>query len=233
MTKKTIAIICARGGSKGLRDKNLKLLSGVPLIGRAISHALAAKTVDIVICSTDDDRIAQVARDYGATVPFIRPSELSGDLATTESTLQHALLSYEELTSATFDICVFLTATDIFRDEEWIDTAVEKLIENEHLESVFVGCKTHKNYWQKTDGGSWERVQPWMAEYSSRQVRRFIIREDTGLACASRAWLWREGKRIGDVVDIIVTDDDFTSIDIHTLEDLQLAEAAMEIRDGK
>jgi CMP-N,N'-diacetyllegionaminic acid synthase len=233
MTIKTIAIICARGGSKGLRDKNLKPLCGTPLIGRAISHALAAKSVDTVICSTDDERIAQVARDYGAIVPFIRPSELSDDLATTESTLRHALLTYEGLTSANFDICVFLTATDIFRDEKWIDTAVEKLIENEELESVFVGCKTHKNYWQLTEGGRWERVQSWMAEYSSRQVRRFIVREDTGLACASRAWLWREGKRIGDVVDIIVTDDDFTAIDIHTSEDLRLAEAALEIRGGE
>ena len=69
-----------------------------------------------------------------------------------------------------------------------------------------------------------------MASYSSRQIRRSIVREDTGLACASRAWLWREGRRIGDKVEIIENDDDFTGIDIHTKEDLALAQAAIDIR---
>jgi hypothetical protein len=68
-----------------------------------------------------------------------------------------------------------------------------------------------------------------MADYSSRQVRRHIIREDTGLMCVSRAWLWREGKRIGDIVDVVVNDDDFTNIDIHEQRDLLLANAALNI----
>ena len=72
-----------------------------------------------------------------------------------------------------------------------------------------------------------------MSEYSSRQVRRAIVREDTGLACASRASLWREGKRIGDNVEILINDDDFTGIDIHHQEDLDLAEAALQIRQKK
>ena len=88
----------------------------------------------------------------------------------------------------------------------------------------------HKNYWQKTKDGNWERVCPWMSTYSSRQVRQVIVREDTGLACASRTWLWREGRRIGNKVDIIENDDDFTSIDIHNPEDLLLAQAAINIR---
>ena len=100
------------------------------------------------------------------------------------------------------------------------------------LESVFVGHKTHKNFWEKNDEGYWQRLRPWMAEYSSRQVRRFVVREDTGLACASRAYLWREGRRIGDKVEILLNDDDFTGIDIHSQDDLELAEAALKIRGG-
>lgn len=230
---KTIAVICARGGSKGLRNKNLQLLKEVPLIGRAIQHALSAKGVDTVICSTDDDEIAKVAEEYGATVPFKRPKALSGDLATTEETLKHALLTFEQQKSVTFDICVFLTATDIFRDPRWIDMAIERLEDDPQLESVFVGSKTHKNFWELGDDGQWTRLRPWMAVYSSRQVRRFVVREDTGLACASRAWLWREGRRIGDRVDVIINDDDFAAIDIHTKEDLLLAQAALEIRDAE
>ena len=72
-----------------------------------------------------------------------------------------------------------------------------------------------------------------MNVYSSRQIRRSVIREDTGLACASRASLWREGRRIGDNVQILINDDSFTGIDIHTEEDLALAEAALSIRKKK
>ena len=71
-----------------------------------------------------------------------------------------------------------------------------------------------------------------MKDYSSRQIRRAIVREDTGLTCVSRAHLWRQGKRIGDCVEIIVNNDDFTSIDIHHEEDLLLAEAAIKIRSN-
>ena len=226
----SIAIICARGGSKGLKNKNLKLLNGTPLIGRVIEHAIQSNCLDSIIVSTDDEDIAQTAIKFGAEVPFIRPIEISGDLATTEETLQHALLKYEEVSGKLFDIAVFLTATDIFRRPDWIRMAVEKLISSPELDSVFVGMKTHKNFWEQQDDGSWVRLREWMSDYSSRQVRRFVVREDTGLACASRAKLWREGKRIGDKVDIIINDDDFTGIDIHHLEDLELAQAAIDIR---
>jgi CMP-N,N'-diacetyllegionaminic acid synthase len=230
---KTIAIICARGGSKGLPRKNLKLLDGHPLIGRVVQQAVQSAAIDTVLVTTDDLEIAKIAEDYGAEVPFTRPDDLAGDLTTTEDTLKHALLSYEELFGIKYDICVFLTATDIFREPRWIDEVVEKLKSSPELESVFVGLQTHKNFWEQQDDGSWERLRPWMASYSSRQVRRSIVREDTGLGCASRAWLWREGRRIGDRVEIITNDDDFTGIDIHHQEDLDLAQAALQIRGKK
>ena len=227
---KTIAIICARGGSKGLPRKNVKELDGVPLIGRVVKQAVDQACIDTVIVTTDDQEIATIAKHYGAEIPFIRPSSLAEDLTTTEETLQHALITYEEMNNIEFDICVFLTPTDVFRRSEWISQAVNQLKSSPDLESVFVGHKTHKNFWEQQDNGSWIRVRDWMASYSSRQVRRAIIREDTGLACASRAWLWREGRRLGDAVDIIVNDDDFTGIDIHAQEDLDLAQAALNIR---
>ena len=230
MYLKSIAIICARGGSKGLKKKNLQKLNGETLLRRVIRHALESNSIDTILVSTDDLEIAKEAKKSGAEVPFLRPPEISGDLATTEETLKHALLTYEQLNDVKFDIAVFLTATDIFREPRWISQAVNKLKNNPEIESVFVGHKTHKNFWEMQNDSSWERVKPWMSEYSSRQIRRYIIREDTGLACASRAHLWRVGKRIGDKVDIIVNDDDFTSIDIHNQEDLDLANAALKIR---
>lgn len=228
-----ICIICARGGSKGLPHKNLRLLDGEPLVVRPVRHAIESGSIGTVIVTTDDEEIAQVARAAGAIVPFLRPPGLAHDLATTEETLQHALLTYEGMIGRQFEIAVLLTATDIFRNPSWIRTAVEILRANPEVESVFSGHKTHKNFWEQQEDGSWVRLRPWMAVYSSRQIRRAVVREDTGLVCASRAWLWRKGRRIGDRVEIVVNDDDFTGIDIHEEADLQLAQAALRIRRGE
>ena len=224
-----IGIICARAGSKGLPSKNLKMLDGEPLIARPIRHAIESGVIDHIVVSTDSADIANAAKAAGAIVPFLRPAELSDDLATTESTIRHALLTYEELTGLHFDIGVHLTATDVFREPSWIAEAVNLLVSNPDLESVFSGHRTHKNFWEE-ENGHWTRLRPWMSTYSSRQIRKSVIREDTGLACASRTKLWRDGKRIGDKVQIIMNDDSFTGIDIHTAEDLALAQAALNIR---
>lgn len=228
-----ICIICARGGSKGLPRKNVLPLDGAPLISRPIIHAKNSGAIGTVLVTTDDAEIADIAIKYGAEVPFLRPEELADDFATTEETLKHALLAYEKLVNKKFEICVFITGTDIFRDPAWIKECVDLLMADAELESVFVGHKTHKNYWERAEDGKWYRLKDWMSVYSSRQIRKPVIREDTGLGCATRAELWRQGRRIGDKVEIIVQDDDFTSIDIHTMEDLQLARAAIEIRRKK
>ena len=182
---------------------------------------------DAVFLTTDDEEIADAGRRYGADVPFLRPSDLAEDLTTTEATLQHALESYEAHTGERFDVCVFVTATDVFRQPAWIADAVGRLAADPTLDSVFSGHATHKNYWHEAPEGGYERILPWMRTYSSRQIRRTIWREDTGLACASRAALWREGRRIGDRVDIIENKLTETAIDIHEAFDLFLAEQAI------
>jgi CMP-N-acetylneuraminic acid synthetase len=140
-----ICIICARGGSKGLPRKNTLPLDGVPLIARPIIQAKNSGAIGTVLVTTDDAEIADIAMKYGAEVPFLRPKELADDLATTEETLKHALLTYEGLIDRRFEICVFITGTDIFRDVAWIRECVDMLMADEDLESVFVGHKTHKN----------------------------------------------------------------------------------------
>lgn len=224
---KVISITPARGGSKGLPRKNIMALLGKPLIAYPIEAAHASRVVDTVLVTTDDEEIADMARQAGAEVPFLRPRELADDLATTEATLQHALVTYEKMTGKTFDICVFLTATDIFRKPQWITQAVAILKERPEIESAFSVYATSKNYWERKQDGTYERLLPWMRSYSSRQTRPVIYREDTGLACASRAWLWREGRRIGDRVEIIPNSSSVTGIDVHTAFDLFLAEQAM------
>lgn len=225
---KVIAIIPARGGSKGLPGKNLVNFHGKPLIAWPIIAALKSGVIDKVIVTTDSGQIAEVAKTFGATAPFLRSPDLSGDLATTEDTLRDALEKAEAFFNISFDICVFLTCTDIFRRVEWIRSAVAQLIENQDLDSVFVGNTTHKNYWKKEASGGYSRLLESMKNYSSRQIRNAILREDTGLACASRASLWRNGRRIGENVAIIENNFFETSIDIHEPLDLFIAQKTLD-----
>lgn len=225
---RTICIIPARGGSKGLIGKNLKVFNGKPLIAWPIIAAKSCEKIDTVIVTTDSEEIATQAKLFGANVPELRPSNLAQDNTTTEATLKDALNKFEKITNQHFDICVFLTCTDIFRDTGWITSAIEKLESDADLESVFVAYPTHKNFWQQDGNGTFKRVLKKMEVYSSRQEKEPIYREDTGLACASRAHLWRNGKRIGDKVDLIVNDNFETSIDIHNEFDFFLAEKALE-----
>ena len=80
-SKNIVAIIPARSGSKGIKNKNIRLLAGKPLIAYSIEHALKANSIDRVIVSTDCLEYAKIAREDGAEVPFLRPAEISGDMA--------------------------------------------------------------------------------------------------------------------------------------------------------
>ena len=230
---KVIAIIPARGGSKGLKNKNKLELNGIPLIARPIRHAQKSKCVHRIYVTTDDPDIRQIAINEGATCPFLRPAHLSESLTTTEDTLKYALHEAEEYFQMQFDICVFLTATDVYRESSWIDECVTNLIDNPLTESVFIGYKTTKNYWELNENNKWCRVKQWMRLYSSRQIRKYIVREDTGFCCASRSFLWRDGRRIGDNVEILVKDHDLQGLDIHNRYDFDMASYALKHYDKK
>jgi N-acylneuraminate cytidylyltransferase len=95
-TGKTIATICARGGSKGLPGKNIREFAGKPLIAHTIAHALGCKAIDGVYVSTDDERIAEVAKAAGATVPYLRPAELATDQAGKLPAIEHLVAHLEQ-----------------------------------------------------------------------------------------------------------------------------------------
>lgn len=222
-----IAIILARGGSKGLPGKNIKPVAGKPLIAYSIEACRKSGMCDDIVVSTDAEDIAEVAREYGAWVPFMRPPELATDEARNEHVLIHVLEDLERLYGITYDIVVYQQPTDLFRSPSWIRRAVELLRDRPELESAFSAHETSKNYWtHDPETGNWVRVFPEMAQYMSRQnpKRRLLYREDTGVACATRAEIVRAGRRIGDRVELLVNDDFRTGIDIHTEFDRWLAE---------
>tara|TARA_B100000579_G_scaffold17602_1_gene12414 strand:- start:16472 stop:18214 length:1743 start_codon:yes stop_codon:yes gene_type:complete len=221
----TIAIIMARGGSKGLPRKNVKLLDGKPLIAYTIEHALLSGVCDDVIVSTEDNEIAEISKKYGATVPFKRPVELADDITPPEPVIKHALLEYEKISNKKFEIIVYLQATDLFRTPEMIAECVNTLKNNQKLDTVFSAYKTHKHFWRENEDGTFDRLTE--ATYSARQKRgkKSTFREDQGLASAFRADLLRNSdKRVGKNVKIIENNDFKSSIDIHNEFDFWLAE---------
>lgn len=118
-----IAVIPARGGSKGIPRKNLVQLAGKPLIGYAIAAALGANTVDRILVSTDDSQIADVAQALGAEVPFLRPADLASDVAPMLDVLQHVLAWYESQ-GEQVEALVLLQPTSPLRTSRHIDEAV-------------------------------------------------------------------------------------------------------------
>ena len=225
---RVIAIIPARGGSKGLPGKNVMDIGGMPLIAHSVRHALDSGVCDRVLVTTDNEEIG-TPPSWRAWCPFLREGTLAEDLTPTEPVLKDALERAEALEGA-FGIVVFLQPTDIFREPGWITECVNRLKANRALDSVFVANKTHKNFWYRNAEGEWQRVFDWMAVYGPRQTRTPLFREDTGLASALRSFLIRNGRRTGDRADIVEIDSTAAGIDIHDAFDMHLAQQALAWR---
>jgi len=131
-----LALIPARGGSKGIPRKNIKPFAGYPLVAWSIAVGLQANSVSRVIVSTDDEEIASVARQFGAETPFLRPSEYAQDRTPDLPTFEHALKWLEDVEGYKPDIIVQLRPTSPLRSRDMIDSAVKILIDNPDADSV-------------------------------------------------------------------------------------------------
>ena len=127
---KILGLIPARGGSKHPPKKNIQLFRDRPLIAHTVDQGLQSETINRVIVSTDSEEIAQIARDAGAEVPFLRPAEISGDLATDFECFDHAVKWLDENEGYQPDILVQLRCTNPLRPTAMIDKAVRMLIDD-------------------------------------------------------------------------------------------------------
>lgn len=123
---KVVALICARGGSKGLPGKNIRPLAGQPLIAWAIGQARAVKRIDRVIVSTDSVEISEVAREAGAEVPFLRPAELAQDNSPEWLVWRHALHYLKESDGAYPDALIVVSATAPLRAVEDLERCLDE-----------------------------------------------------------------------------------------------------------
>jgi CMP-N-acetylneuraminic acid synthetase len=145
MKKRFLAIITARGGSKGIPGKNIKLLGGKPLIAYTIEAAKHARSIDRLILSTDDEAIAAVAREYGCEVPFMRSKELAEDTTPHPPVLHHAVKWLKEEEGYEADYVVTLQPTSPFRTATHIDEAAT-LIEDAGADSLIAVSKTPSRF---------------------------------------------------------------------------------------
>jgi len=147
--KKVLAIIPARGGSKGLPRKNIRPLLGKPLIAWTIEQALASKYLDRVIVSTEDEEIAKISKKFGAEVPFMRPKELATNEAKGIDVVLHTI-NWMDKNNKFYDLIILLQPTSPLRTSEDIDKAIELLLLKK-AKSIVSVCKTkHHPYWSNT-----------------------------------------------------------------------------------
>lgn len=131
MSTSIVGAIFARGGSKGVPQKNIRQLAGRPLIAYAIAAARASKMLDRLIVSTDDAEIAQIAREHGAEVPFMRPPELAQDDSPEWLAWQHAVRALADQDGRCMDVLVSIPTTSPLRAPSDIDSCVRRLVETD------------------------------------------------------------------------------------------------------
>ncbi|GMQ55721.1 hypothetical protein AN1V17_01130 [Vallitalea sediminicola] len=139
-----VALIPARGGSKRIKNKNLRSINGKPLIGYAIEHALSSTRIDEVYVSTDSEVIADVGKNYGAKIPFLRPEELAKDSSTDYDVFKHFLEWYKNENGVYPKLIVQIRATSPLREPMMIDKAIEIIENDSKADSLRSVSKPHQ-----------------------------------------------------------------------------------------
>jgi len=143
---KNMAIIPARAGSKGLKDKNIKLLNGKPMLAYTIEAAKESGLFEEIMVSTDSEKYAEIAKQWGASVPFLRPVELSNDTASSWDVVKYVIEKYKEL-GREFDTVALLQPTSPLRNSADIIKGYE-IMKEKHANSVIAVCEAeHSPLW--------------------------------------------------------------------------------------
>lgn len=145
-----LAIIPARGGSKGVPRKNIRLLASKPLLAWSIEEAKKSKYIDRLILSSEDEEIIKVSKEFGCEAPFLRPKELASDITPSSDVILHAIEWLEINQNQKFDIFILLQPTSPFRNSDQIDIALENFTSNPQTKClVSVKVVEENPYWMK------------------------------------------------------------------------------------
>jgi CMP-N,N'-diacetyllegionaminic acid synthase len=228
---KILAFIPARGGSKRVPQKNLKLLNGKPLIAYTIEAAKNARHINRIVVSTDSEEIAAVAGNYGAEVPFLRPEEISRSDSTEMQFFEHALDWFAGHEHYEPDLIVLLYPTAPFRKAESIDNAIEEMLkhpEADSLRSVKL-CSEHPyKMWVIED----DYLKPFVKGIDpnvhtlSYQLLPTVYIQNANIYITKPSTIRNRKSPTGDIIIPFVMDE-MESVDINTPVDFEFAENLM------
>jgi N-acylneuraminate cytidylyltransferase/CMP-N,N'-diacetyllegionaminic acid synthase len=174
-TKNIIAAICARGGSKGVPRKNIRMLYGKPLIAHSISCAKKCHDIKRIIVSTDDQEIADTAQKFGAEVPFIRPKHLAQDNSAKWEVFQHLVWTIEKNEGSHIDVLVDLDTGVPLRKPEDISGCLNLLFSNDDIEVVTTAYEAERNPYFN------------MVEIDKSGFAKIVVKPEKPIACRQDA----------------------------------------------
>lgn len=231
----TIAFIFARGGSKGLPGKNIRLLGGKPLIAWSIEHAQAVKRIERVIVSTDSEEIAAIARQYGAEVPFIRPSELAQDNSPEWLAWRHALNYVLESAGSLPEAMVSIPTTAPLRQPIDIENCLDEYTKGD-ADIIITTTKAHRspyfNMIKKNADGTVELVISPQTAIARRQDSPTTYDMATVCYVANPEFVMNYQAIFEGRVKAVEIPSE-RSIDIDTLFDFQMAEYLLTVPGQK
>lgn len=230
--KTVLAIIPARGGSKGIPRKNIKPLAGKPLIAWTIEEAKKSKYIDIIIVSTDSKEIADVSIKYGADIPFIRPKELAADETPSSEVILHATEWLRINQNQKFDILILLQPTSPLRNANQIDTALKNFMSNPSNKCL-VSVKEAEDspYWMKIidDDHFLRNFIVHQNNYTRRQdLPKIYILNGAIYIMRTADFINYKSFDVDNTIPFLM--DKITSIDIDSEEDFMLAETIVRKR---
>ena len=219
--KSVLALIPARGGSKGIPGKNIKILAGKPMLAWTIEAAKQSKYIDRLILSSDDEKIMAVAEEYDCEVPFQRPDELAQDDTSGVAPILHALATLDE----TFDYVVLLQPTSPLRQTEDIDKCIELCVEKQAVSCVTVSeVKENPNLmFTIEEKQQLKRILCGSEKYNRRQDFPVYYTLNGAVYVMQCKWLQQEKKVIsGETIASIMPRD--RAVDIDELLDFIICE---------
>lgn len=234
-----IAMIQARGGSKGVPGKNIRALAGKPLIAWTIEAAKAAKQVTRVVVNTDDHAIADVAKHYGAEVPFLRPAEFATDKAQSLPLFIHALEWFAAQEGYRPDAIVQLKPTNPLRTAGHIDAAVALFLAEPPCDSVMSVNDVHDHPYKIWKIGATGFMQPFLPESftgikDAPRMRRQDLppayRHNGAVNVIAPATILEKKSMNGETVKAYVMEKEEDTVNIDTLKDFTLAEMLLKER---
>ncbi len=223
--KRILAVVPARGGSKGIPLKNIQPVGGVPLVAKVAEVLRELPEIDCSVVSTDHPDIVKVARQAGLSVPFIRPEGLSGDWVSDTPVLIHALLEMEKIDNTRFDVVVMLQPTSPLRTSSHVLDSIHKLISG-NFDAVWTVSETDSKYHPLKQF----RIRGDLLDYYEEAGKQIIARQQlstlyhkNGAAYAiSRSCLVEHQSIKGERCSFLVIKEPMVNID--TPDDLRLAD---------